>query len=141
MTPNAQSGDRRLSTTSINRIVLPKAQAACFPGFPSGCLTLFTALKYSCPVEHCSFISIINMLLIEFCITLEQCQNVFHGEFADSLAAFNGCIGEFTLCFLQLEDTLFDAVVDGEAVDCDIDRLVEAMDSVDGLLFYELRAY
>jgi hypothetical protein len=39
---------------------------------------------------------------------------------------------------LQLEDALFDAVVDGEAVDGYVDGLVEAVDAVDGLFFYEL---
>jgi hypothetical protein len=47
-------------------------------------------------------------------------------------------LGELALGFLQFEDALFDAVVDGEAVDSYVDGLVEAVDSVDCLFFYEL---
>jgi hypothetical protein len=39
---------------------------------------------------------------------------------------------------LQLEDALFNGVVDAEAVDGHINRLVEAVDAIDGLLFDEL---
>jgi hypothetical protein len=41
---------------------------------------------------------------------------------------------------LEIENTLFDGVLDGNLVDFDVDCLVEAMDTVDSLFFYELDA-
>lgn len=39
---------------------------------------------------------------------------------------------------MQSKDLFFDGVVDGETVNSYVDGLVEAMDAVDRLFFYEL---
>ena len=78
------------------------------------------------------------MLHVVLCIALEQVENVLHAELADGLATFNGSLCELTLSFLQLEDTLFDRVVDREAVDGYVDGLVESVDAIDGLLLNKL---
>jgi hypothetical protein len=78
------------------------------------------------------------MAMVELGIALEQVKHILHAEFADGLAAFDGGLGQFALSFLQFEDAFFDRVVDGEAVDGDVDGLVETVDTVDGLFFDEL---
>lgn len=76
--------------------------------------------------------------MIVLSLALEQVENVFHAELADGLAALDGSLGELAFGFLQFEDALFDAVVDGEAVDGDVDGLVEPVDAIDCLFFDEL---
>jgi hypothetical protein len=78
--------------------------------------------------------------VIVFSLALEQIKNILHAKLANRLSALDRGLGEFALCLLELEDALFDRVVDGEAVDCDVDGLVEAVDAVDGLFFDELFA-
>jgi hypothetical protein len=78
------------------------------------------------------------MLPIVLGFPTEQRHHILHGEVLDGLATLDSRVGEFTLGFLELEDTLFDRVVDAEAVDGYVDSLVEAVDAVDGLFFYKL---
>jgi hypothetical protein len=78
------------------------------------------------------------MAAIVFALATKQGHHVLHGEVLDGLAALDGGVGELALCFLEFEDALFDGVVDGEAVDCYVDGLVEAVDAVYCLFFDEL---
>jgi len=78
------------------------------------------------------------MVTLALRILPEQIQNIPHAELRNGLSAFQGRFCEFPLLLLQREDALFDRVGDGEAVDCDVDGLVEAVDTVDGLFFDEL---
>lgn len=78
------------------------------------------------------------MLVVELCVSLEQRQHILHAEFAHGLATLQSSSGELALRFLQLQDALFDGVVDGETVNCDVDGLIQTMDTVDGLFFDEL---
>lgn len=82
--------------------------------------------------------AIIQVAVVVLGFTLEQGEHVVHAELAHCLAALERRGGELALCLLQVQDALFDAVVDGEAVDGYVDGLVEAVDAVDGLFFYEL---
>lgn len=47
-------------------------------------------------------------------------------------------VGELALLFLEVENSLFDTVFDGDFVDYYVDFLGEAVDAVDGLFFDEL---
>jgi hypothetical protein len=78
------------------------------------------------------------MAAVVFALAAKQGHHVLHGEVLDGLATLDSCVGELALCFLEFEDTLFYGVVDGEAVDCYIDGLVEAVDAVYCLFFDEL---
>lgn len=98
-------------------------------------------LKNPCFAEQVSLAPIIHILMIVLGIAVEKIEDVLHAQFADCLASLNGCFCELALCFLQFEDTLFDRVMDREAVDSYIDCLIEAMNSIDGLLFYELSSW
>jgi hypothetical protein len=71
-------------------------------------------------------------------VALEQGKNILHIELADGLAAFDSSSSELAFGFLEEKNFLFDGVVDGEAVDGYVDGLVEAVDAVYGLFFYEL---
>lgn len=68
----------------------------------------------------------------------KQAQNITHTQLRDRLAALDGRGREFAFLGLKVEDPFFDGVGDGEAVDCYVDGLVEAVDAVDCLFFYEL---
>lgn len=78
------------------------------------------------------------MSAIELAFAAKQRHHVFHCEILHGFAAFDGGIGELAFCFLQLDDAFFDRVMDAEAVDSYVDGLVEAVDTVDCLFFYEL---
>lgn len=71
-------------------------------------------------------------------LALEQVEDILHGELSDGLATLDGGLGKLALRFLQLKDALFDRVVDGQTVYCNIDSLVEAMDTIDCLFFDKL---
>ena len=71
-------------------------------------------------------------------IPLEQAQNVLHTELANSFAAFKCCVCELALFRLEVKDALLDRVGDCQTVDCHVLRLVEAVDTVNSLLLYEL---
>ena len=72
-------------------------------------------------------------------IATEQLQDLLHAELAcAALAAFDGLVGEFAFLFLEVEDTFFDRVFDGDFVDDYVGFLGEAVDAVDGLFFDEL---
>lgn len=72
---------------------------------------------------------------------LEQLNDFVEAELESALTGgpFDGLLGEEALLFLKLENTFFDGVGDGELVDDDVDGLGEAVDSVYGLFFNELR--
>jgi hypothetical protein len=61
-----------------------------------------------------------------------------HTKLANSLATFDGGLREFALCLLEREDALFNGVVNGKAVDSDVDGLIEAVDTIDCLFFDKL---
>jgi hypothetical protein len=61
-----------------------------------------------------------------------------HTKLANSLATFDGGLREFALCFLESEDALLNGIVDGKAVDGDVDGLIEAVDTVDCLFLNKL---
>lgn len=74
-------------------------------------------------------------------ISLEKLQNLLHTKLAGStLATFDRLIGKLALLLLEIQDTLFDAVFDGDFVNDDVNFLGEAVHTIDGLFFYELRA-
>lgn len=71
----------------------------------------------------------------------EQLDDFVEAELESALSgrSFDGLLGEEALLFLELENTFFDGVGDGELVDDDVDGLGEAVDSVYGLFFNKLR--
>jgi len=71
-------------------------------------------------------------------LATKQRHHILHREILDGFTTFDRRVGEFAFRFLQLENAFFDGVVDGEAVDGYVDGLVEAVDAVYGLFFYEL---
>lgn len=71
-------------------------------------------------------------------IMAKKLQHVLHGEFGGSGFPLDGGVRELAFLVLEVEDTFFDGVFDGEFVDDDILGLVESVDAVDGLFFYEL---
>lgn len=77
------------------------------------------------------------MAMVIFRVAPEQFQNVLHAELADRFA-LDGRLGEGPFFLLKGQDALFDRVGDGQSVDDDVDRLIEPMDTVDGLFFDEL---
>tara|TARA_R110002003_G_scaffold70_26_gene6558 strand:+ start:7607 stop:8092 length:486 start_codon:yes stop_codon:yes gene_type:complete len=128
-------------TPSVNAIILPKAQTPRLPRRPRRS-RISTAL---CPILQDSrlpiqalIIHIIHATRLILGLALEQRKNILHAQLANRLAAFNCGVGKLAFRFLQLEDALFNGVVDAEAVDGYINGLVEAVDSIDGLLFDEL---
>jgi len=78
------------------------------------------------------------MPFIILALATKQRHHILHSKILDRFTAFDGGVGELALGFLQLEDAFFDRVVDGEAVDGYVDGLVEAVDAVYCLFFYEL---
>jgi hypothetical protein len=58
--------------------------------------------------EDSIIISVIDMAMVELGIALEQIKHILHAELSDSLAAFDGGLGQFALSFLQFEDAFFD---------------------------------
>lgn len=72
---------------------------------------------------------------------LEQLDDFVEAELESALTrgSFDGLLGEEALLFLELENTFFDGVGDGELVDDDVDGLGEAVDSVYGLFFNKLQ--
>jgi hypothetical protein len=76
--------------------------------------------------------------VIVFSFTLEEVKDIFHRQLADGFAALDSSLGKFPLSLLQLENALFDGVVDGKTVYGNIDGLIEAMDAVYCLFFDEL---
>lgn len=78
------------------------------------------------------------MVIGMFRVSTEELENVVHAELADGLPSFNGGVREFALLLLQGEDSFFDRVGNGQAVDYDVLCLVESVDSVDGLFFDKL---
>lgn len=72
-------------------------------------------------------------------VSAEQLQDLLHAELArTALSAFNGLMRELALLFLEVENSLFDGVLDSDLIDDHIDFLGESMDSVDCLFFNEL---
>ena len=71
-------------------------------------------------------------------LPLEEVEDVFHGKLADGFTALERSLGKFALGLLQLENALFNRVMDGQTVHSHIDGLVEAMDAVYCLFFNEL---
>lgn len=72
---------------------------------------------------------------------LEQLDDFVEAKLESALTggSFDGLLGEEAFLFLELENTFFDGVGDGELVDDDVDGLGEAVDSVYGLFFNELQ--
>lgn len=71
-------------------------------------------------------------------IAAEESHHVAHGQFTGGCLALERHVGELALAVLQVNDSLFYCALDDELVYFDVDCLVEAVDSVDGLLFHEL---
>lgn len=72
-------------------------------------------------------------------ISSEELQDLLHAQLAStSLSTFDSLVCELAFLFLELEDSLFDGVFDGDLVDYHVDLLGQAVNAVDGLLFYEL---
>lgn len=71
---------------------------------------------------------------------LEQIHEFVEAELEAALlhATLNGLLGEEAFLVLEFEDTLLDGVGDGEFVDCYVDCLGEAVDTVDGLFLDKL---
>lgn len=99
---------------------------------------MLISIQHLCASVHDRFLSIVIVSAIVFAFTTEQRHHVLHSEILDSLAALDGRIGEFALRFLQFENALFDRVVDAETVDCYVDGLIEAVNTINCLFFNEL---
>lgn len=71
---------------------------------------------------------------------LEQIHEFVEAELEAALlhAAFYGLLSEEALLVLEFEDALLDGIGDGEFVDCHVDCLGEAVDTVDGLFLDKL---
>jgi hypothetical protein len=99
---------------------------------------LSTSFKHPPLSEDVLLWSGVHVGVIVFSVTLEEVEDVFHRKLADGFAALDSSLGEFALGLLQLENALFDRVVDGQTVHGDIDGLIEAMDTVYCLFFDKL---
>ena len=72
-------------------------------------------------------------------ISSEQLQDFLHAQFTSAnLATFDSLVGEFAFLFLEIEDSLFDGVLNGYFVDNDVDLLGQAVHAIDSLFFDEL---
>lgn len=71
---------------------------------------------------------------------LEHVDDFVEAELERALlgARVNGLLREEALLLLQVDDALLDRVGDGELVDDDVDRLVQAVDAIDGLFLDKL---
>lgn len=78
------------------------------------------------------------MLEACLCFSTEQRHHVAHGQLARSCLALDGCVGQLALAFLEVEDSIFDRVFDGELVYFHVQGLVDTVNSIDGLFFDEL---
>ena len=90
------------------------------------------------PPIQLHILSIIIMPAIILALATKQRHHILHREILDGFTTFDRRVSELPLGFLQLENAFFDGVVDGEAVDGYVDGLVEAVDAVYCLFFYEL---
>lgn len=129
---------------SINTMLhplLPESQTSLLPSLTRALPNLITSLtiiQHPRLREDVALGIVVNVAVIILRITLEERKDVLHTKLSDCLAALDRRLRELALRFLQCEDALFDGIVDGEAVHGYVDGLVEAVDSVDGLLFDEL---
>ena len=133
------------STPAINTILLPllpEAEAPRFPRAPTCALPpplrFVPSLKHSALSKDALIMVISDTSRIELGLSLEKVKNVLHAELADSFTALDSSLRKLAFSFLEFEDALFDRVVDGEAVDGDIDGLIKAVDAVDCLLLDKL---
>ena len=78
------------------------------------------------------------MPTVEFAFATEKGHHILHGKVLDTLATLNSSVGKFSLCFLQVDDTLFNGILYAETVDSYVNGLVKTMNTVDCLFFYEL---
>jgi hypothetical protein len=69
----------------------------------------------------------------------EQSQDIRHGKFRSALSALKSRLSQLAFHILELEDALFDGIGNGEFVDYNVARLVQAVNAVDGLFFDKLR--
>ena len=78
-----------------------------------------------------------------FSIASKQRQNLCHAELGCVVlgASLDGLIGELALLVLQGKDSLFDSFLDSDFVDDNVNFLREAVDTVNGLFFNELKRY
>ena len=123
------------------RPLLPKPQAPLLPPLRRALPPIIpplTIIQYPRLRKDPLISAIIIVPVIILRIPLEQRKDILHTKLADRLAALNRRLREFALRLLQSDDAFFDGVVDGETVHGDVDGLVEAVDTVDGLFFYEL---
>jgi hypothetical protein len=56
--------------------------------------------------------AVVDIGVVVLCLALEQFENVLHRKLSDGLAALDSGLCKLALGFLELEDTLFDTVVD-----------------------------
>jgi hypothetical protein len=130
-----------ISATLIPPFRTLEPQRARLPSLPHHTLATplrIPAFQHTRTPIHSHLLMIIIMLAIILALAAKQGHHILHSKILDRLPAFDSCVGELTLRFLQLEDTLFDGVVDGEAVHGYVDGLVETVDAVDCLFFDEL---
>jgi hypothetical protein len=105
-------------------------------------LLLIDLINAACREVHCpstfTWSSNVKLTRLVLRLVLEQRQDILHAKLADCLAAHDDGVSELALRLLQLKDTFFDAVVNGEAIYDNVDRLIEAVETVDGLFFDKL---
>jgi hypothetical protein len=107
--------------------------------------TLASLLLCPLPLPTLLSFKILGFMLKSYCSVpsfggaSKQLQNLLHAKLAcTALATFDGLIGELALLFLEVENSLFDAVFDSDLVDYYVDLLGKTMYSIDGLLFDKL---
>lgn len=97
-----------------------------------------TSFKHPALSEDVLLLRLIHIRVIILGLAFEKVEDILHTQFPDSFTALNSSLGQLAFGFLEFENTLFDRVVDAEAVYGDVDGLVEAVDAVDGLFLDEL---
>jgi hypothetical protein len=81
-----------------------------------------------------------TLFVLEFVlgVAAEEGHHVAHGQLAGGGFALNGHVGQLALAILKIDDTFFDSAFNDHPVDLHVDRLIEAVNAVDGLFFDEL---
>jgi hypothetical protein len=106
-----------ISTPTVYTVFLlpSEAQTACLArrAWSRRLAALRSSILKNLPLSEDVLVSaVVDIGVVVLCLALEQLENVLHRKLADGLAALDSGLCKLALGFLELEDTLFDTVVD-----------------------------